>query len=95
MGKKTKPKPISVQDIVSLYSTIDTNNIFPHDIRFSCIGREEDVIMEPYLEREGERERDREYDTPASRMLPIFTSTFPIFTSLGSWFYSLLSKLIF
>lgn len=52
MGKKTKPKHISVHDIVSLYSTIDTINIFPHDIRFSCIGHEEDVIMEPYLERD-------------------------------------------
>lgn len=57
MGKKTKPKPISVQDVVSLYSTVDTINIFPQDIRFSCIRREEDVIMEPYLEKERERER--------------------------------------
>lgn len=47
MGKKTKL--IHAQYIVSLYSNSDMIILFCHDIRFSSIGREEDVILEPYL----------------------------------------------
>lgn len=46
MGNKTKL--IHVQDMVSLYSTMDTINKFHHHIRFSNIEHEEDMIMEPY-----------------------------------------------
>lgn len=50
MGKKTKL--IHVQYITLLYSDADMITIFPSGIRFCSRGREEDVILEPYLEKE-------------------------------------------
>lgn len=47
MARKTTI--IHVRDIISLYSTADMINKSRHDISFSSIGRERDVLIEHYL----------------------------------------------
>lgn len=78
MGKKTKL--IHVQDIASLYSNTDMINKFRGGIRFSSIGHEEDVVLEPCLGTEMAN-----MDTSMELFAPYFISIHLLSMSNGSW----------
>lgn len=72
-----KTKLIHVQDIVSLYSTVNMINRFYHGIIFSNTGCEDDMIMESYSK--GERGNMNIFGEPSS---PYFYIHLPIIHDL-------------
>lgn len=76
MARNTKF--VHVREISFLYSTEDMFNKFLHNIRFSSIGKEKDVIMEHYSQEE--RDDMETYDDPSTLF---FYFDFPVIYELG------------
>ncbi|KAI5387864.1 hypothetical protein KIW84_073815 [Lathyrus oleraceus] len=76
MARNTKF--VHVREITFLYSTEDMFNKFRHNIRFSSIGKEKDVIMEHCSHEE--REDMETYDDPSTLF---FYFDFPVIYELG------------